>query len=200
MYFREFYFQITKKMEISCEYIGQQLQAICLRTLITEMHQYKENHLLKGKNSREEYLYFCREIAGKREFINYCFEKYPELYRCVKEKIQFSTDYYQEVMENFERDKRDISKIICKRETNKIVKIDGGAGDTHCRGKHVLKLTLDTGEQILYKPHSLRNEVINNMKFYPGKHTDGVRLWSIGNVSHKKKSKDFIRGWEYSCF
>ena len=160
MYFKEFYFQIVEDSMALGKYLERPLQAICLRTLIAELHQYKDNHLLKGKNSREEYLFFCNEIAGRIEFIDYCFERYPELYRCVKEKIQFSTDYFQEVMENFERDNRDISKIICKKEVNKIIKIDGAMGDTHCRGKHVLKLTLDTGEQILYKPHSLRNEVI----------------------------------------
>ena len=160
MYFKEFYFQIVEDSMALGKYLERPLQAICLRTLIAELHHYKDNHLLKGKNSREEYLFFCNEIAGRIEFIDYCFERYPELYRCVKEKIQFSTDYFQEVMENFERDKRDISKIICKKEVNKIIKIDGAMGDTHCRGKHVLKLTLDTGEQILYKPHSLRNEVI----------------------------------------
>ena len=159
MYFREFYFQIAKRLEIPCEYIEQQLQPICLRTLIVEMHRYKDSHLLKGENSREEYLYFCREIAGKREFIDYCFEKYPELYRCVREKIQFVLNYHQEVMGNFERDKSELSKKLYNRAINRIVKIDGGTGDTHCRGKQVLRLTLDTGEQILYKPHSLRNEV-----------------------------------------
>lgn len=159
MYFKEFYFQIAKRLKVPCEYIEQQLQSICLRTLIAEMHQYKDSHLLKGQNSREEYLYFCGEIAGKREFIDYCFEKYPELYRCVQEKIQFVLNYHQEVMENFERDKSELSKKLYNRAINRIIKIDGGTGDTHCRGKQVLRLTLDTGEQILYKPHSLRNEV-----------------------------------------
>lgn len=160
MYFREFYFKISKSLGVPCEYFAQQLQAICLRTLIAEMHQYKDKHLLKGQNSQEEYLYFCREVIGKQKFIDACFEKYPELYRCVQEKIQFVTDYYQEVIHNFEQDKSEISRTICNREINKIIKIDGGVGDTHCQGKQVLKLTLDNGEKILYKPHSLRNEVI----------------------------------------
>lgn len=191
MYFREFYFKISKSLGVPCEYFAQQLQAICLRTLIAEMHQYKDKHLLKGQNSQEEYLYFCREVIGKQKFIDACFEKYPELYRCVQEKIQFVTDYYQEVLHNFEQDKSEISRTICNREINKIIKIDGGVGDTHCQGKQVLKLTLDNGEKILYKPHSLRNEVIfsellqwlagrtgiiqNNIMFYPEKHMDGVK-------------------------
>lgn len=160
MYFREFYFQIAKKLEVPYEYFEQQLQSICLRTLITELHQYKDKHLLKGENPREEYLYFCRKVVGKQEFIDSCLERYPELYRCVQEKIRFITEYYQEVIYNFEQDKSEISQEICKREVNKIIKIDGRMGDTHCQGKQVLKLALDNGERILYKPHSLRNEVI----------------------------------------
>lgn len=160
MYFREFYFQIAKGAGVPCEYLEQQLQLICLRTLIVEMHRYKNSHLLKGKNSKEEYLYFCRDVIGKPEFIDSCFARYPELYRCIQEKIQFVKNYCHEVADNFERDKMEISRELCNREIDKIIKIDGGIGDTHCRGRQVLKLTLDTGEQLLYKPHSLRNEEV----------------------------------------
>lgn len=146
LYFREFYFQIAKESGVPCEYLEQQLEAICLRTLIVEMHRYKNSHLLKGKNSKEEYLYFCREFIGKPEFIDSCFARYPELYRCIQEKIQFIKNYYHEVADNFERDKMEISRELCNREIDKIIKIDGGIGDTHCRGRQVLKLTLDTGE------------------------------------------------------
>ena len=77
MYFKEFYFQIVEDSMALGKYLERPLQVICLRTLIAELHQYKDNHLLKGKNSREEYLFFCNEIAGRRGFIDYCFERYP---------------------------------------------------------------------------------------------------------------------------
>lgn len=160
LYFEKFYSVVLGNGAENNIHLKQQLQTICLRSLILEMHWYKNNGLLKGQNPQEEYVYFCKEIIGKKEFIDSCFERYPELYRCIQAKIQFVTDYNQEIMHNFERDKSEISKTICKRETNKIIKIDGGVGDTHCQGKQVLKLTLDNGEKILYKPHSLRNEVI----------------------------------------
>lgn len=73
LYFREFYFQIAKGAGVPCEYLEQQLQLICLRTLIVEMHRYKNSHLLKGKNSKEEYLYFCRDVIGKLELIFHIF-------------------------------------------------------------------------------------------------------------------------------
>ena len=62
MYFKEFYFQIVGDSMALGKYLERPLQVICLRTLIAELHQYKDNHLLKGKNSREEYLFFAMKL------------------------------------------------------------------------------------------------------------------------------------------
>lgn len=45
-------------------HLAFQLQNICLRTLVSEMHSYKQRGLLSGKDGKEEYSYFCGHIVG----------------------------------------------------------------------------------------------------------------------------------------
>ena len=47
------------------QYLAEQLQEICMRTLIVEMHICKSAGKLKGENNREEYDYYCNKIVGK---------------------------------------------------------------------------------------------------------------------------------------
>ena len=69
------------------QYLAEQLQEICMRTLIVEMHICKSVGKLKGDNNREEYDYYCNEIVGKMVNIKKTFEKYPVLRRCVEKRI-----------------------------------------------------------------------------------------------------------------
>ena len=47
------------------QYLAEQLQEICMRTLIVEMHICKSAGKLKGENNREEYEYYCNKIVGE---------------------------------------------------------------------------------------------------------------------------------------
>ena len=152
---------ITDTFYISVgQYLDQQLQFICMRTLIVEIHRYKDEKLLNGKNLREEYEFFCNEIVDKKIFINGLFRKYPELERCVKERITFTIEYILEILSHFQQDQAKIMEKICKKDGHRIVGIKGGFSDCHLRGRQVVYIFLDNGEQILYKPHSLKNEEI----------------------------------------
>lgn len=180
LYFPEFYSSVVEKAIINLkEEIGdkrelvadsfyetiqhqleQQLQTICLRTLIVEMHVYKENGLLRGKTSQEEYSYFCKEVIEKEDFVQKIFGKYPELQRCVKEKLKYIIDYYLEVVEHFCQDRLEISEKMCEGDCRRITGVKAGFSDTHRQGKQVLKIIIDHGNEVLYKPHSLKNEVL----------------------------------------
>lgn len=163
LYFPEFYSSVVEKAIINLkEEIGdkrdlvadsfyetiqhqleQQLQTICLRTLIVEMHVYKENGLLRGKTSQEEYSYFCKEVIEKEDFIQKIFGKYPELQRCVKEKLKYIIDYYLEVVEHFCQDRLEISEKMCEGDCRRITGVKAGFSDTHRQGKQVLKIIID---------------------------------------------------------
>ena len=139
------------------------LQEICVRCLITKMHEIKNVKDEKKNDKKDMYDYFCEEIVGTREFLTEMFGQYPVMMRCVLETIKKVVDYYKEICENFKNDKDEIENKLCKRkEVHKIKKIILSASDVHNNGKQVAKVCLDNGEDILYKARSMENEYVYN--------------------------------------
>ena len=82
LYFPEFYSSVVEKAIIDLKeemrdqrllvtesfyetiqhQLEQQLQTICLRTLIVEMHVYKENGLLRGKHRKKNIVIFVKKL------------------------------------------------------------------------------------------------------------------------------------------
>lgn len=144
-------------------HLVRQLQGICLRTLITEMHEYKRKGLLIGETSEEEYSHFCKKIIEKEDFVKETFEEYPVMCRCVKEKVEYMVKFYEEIINYFWRDKDEICNYLCGgEEINEIISIKGDFSDVHNNGKQVLKIKLDNNKEILYKPHTMANEKFFN--------------------------------------
>jgi len=140
-------------------HLVKQLQEMCMRTLIIKMNEYRENKKLVGNDSREEYNYFCNEIVGDSCFVKNFFLEFPALYYCVKRKIHYIVQFYKEIIENFIADIQDIEHCLCKdRRVNAIGKVYGNFSDVHNEGKQVVKIELDNGDSLYYKPHSMKNE------------------------------------------
>ncbi|MGE9941547.1 type 2 lanthipeptide synthetase LanM family protein [Bariatricus sp. SGI.161] len=170
-------------------HLAEQLQAICLRTLIAELHNYRLKGYLQGQDSKKEYDYFCREVVCKPEFIETLFEKYPVLYRCMEERIECLSEYYAEVILHFQTERDQIRQILCEgKKTKKITRISGGFSDVHNRGRQVLKVRLDNGMELLYKPHSMENEqnYQSLLKWLEGK--TGITQGYYGMLSYQDHS------------
>lgn len=135
------------------------LQSICLRTLIVEMHAYKENGRLKQGTPEQEYQYFCEACVTDRSFFLSIMDTYPALLRCTEERIDSLVDFYAEVIGHFKKDKTQIGELFSlPGEINMILDMQGVSSDLHNHGKQVLRITLDHGLEILYKPHAMDNE------------------------------------------
>lgn len=140
-------------------HLASQLQNICLRSLIAELNAYKTKKMLKGQDTREEYRYFCEEIVGKPGFKKTLFEKYPVLCRCIGERTEYLEAYYVEIINYFEKDRAQIQSIIgSNSKVCKIAHMTGGIADVHNQGRQVIRIQLDNGKEILYKPRSMENE------------------------------------------
>ena len=138
-----------------------QLQEICIRTLIVKMNEYKQQNKLKGSDVREEYKYFCENVVCEDCFIKEFLLEYPMLYYCIKDKVNNMILFYKEIINYFIADKQDIERYLCQgHKMNRIVKIHGNFSDVHNGGKQVLKVELDNGVRLCYKPHSMNNEKI----------------------------------------
>ncbi len=135
------------------------LQAMCARTLIARMHEYKQEGKLQGASSEEEYCYFCEQYAGTRSFILETLERFPVLYRMVEETLMCMTDFYIEVVRRFQTDLSILHKeLLDENGKQKIVKIRGDFADTHNHGRQVLRVGFSDGAELIYKPHSMENE------------------------------------------
>lgn len=141
-------------------YLANILQEVCLRTLIAEMHLYKQQKKLQGKDEREKYEFFHSEIVGTSGLKEELFEKYPVLWRCIEEKIHQVVGYYVEIVENFVDNKIEIQKKFCiGTSIKRITNIKSGLSDVHNQGKSVVVVTLDDSLELLYKPRSMENEL-----------------------------------------
>lgn len=74
--------------------LSVRLQNISLRTLIAELHGYKEKGKLYGNSTEEEYQSFCR-IVGTREFFLHIEKTYPVLIRCITECVEKTIHFYE---------------------------------------------------------------------------------------------------------
>lgn len=134
------------------------LQNIALRTLIAELHSYKQKGNLSGETSEQEYESFCK-ICGSREFFGHISETYPVLIRCLKECTEKTICYYEQVMRWVIEDRESLSCLFGKeKDLGSIVKVESGLSDSHHGGKEVLTIYFANGSQILLKPRSMENE------------------------------------------
>ena len=140
-------------------HLAGRLQDICVRTLIVQMHSYKQAGMLKGGTSGEEYEFFCAHYLSQNEFFTEIFEEYPVLYRCIVKRCEQITSDYVEVVKHFCEDRRELQKeLFADICPDRITGIKGGFSDLHNGGKQVLFLQIDDTKEIVYKPHSMRNE------------------------------------------
>lgn len=138
--------------------LAVRLQNIALRTLIAEMHGYKQRGMLKGADSKEQYQDFCKQ-CGSEEFFYHIADTYPVLIRCIRERIECQIQYYVQVMQWFREDSDKIGGLFFDGGTQgRITGIESGLSDLHNGGKEVLKICLENGKKLLLKPRSMENE------------------------------------------
>ncbi len=129
----------------------------------------------------------CKSM--EEDDIETLYEKYPVLYRCMEERIECLSEYYAEVILHFQAERDQIRQILCEgKKTKKITRISGGFSDVHNRGRQVLKVRLDNGTELLYKPHSMENEqnYQSLLKWLEGK--TGITQGYYGMLSYQDHS------------
>lgn len=130
-----------------------------IRTLIKELHTYKNENLLNGQTSEERFCSFETLISSKK-FIESFYDKYPLLKEYSEKKINQLAEYITEIISNLNKDKNIIENTF-GFNCEKILNIKLGTGDTHNNGKSVTILEFPSGK-IVYKPHDLSSDIIFN--------------------------------------
>lgn len=136
------------------------LQKICIRTLIHEIRRSKAEGELGGGDASQEYVYFVEEVIDE-EWRCSLSKKYPVLARGVEEAVAMSAELYAEAVNHLGEAADDVAERICGGEPfTHITGIEGDIADSHRGGKSVLRISLDNGRTVIYKPHSLENEKV----------------------------------------
>lgn len=133
-------------------YIYEKIFMLTIRTLICELHNYKNNGLLKGENSAERFNHF-EYITENDKFQRMFIEKYPLLDEAIQIKIMNTCLFVKNIFEYFDNDKKIIREKISK-DIEELVEVIIGHGDTHNQGKSVVILKTNCGK-LVFKPHSL---------------------------------------------
>lgn len=135
-------------------YIKEKLLAY---SLIHELEIAKDAEILEGKDSKERFSFFIKEITTNPEWISYYFEKYPVLFNRLNSQIRNILIHIEELII---RIKSDINEIEClyDKELFSLNNIQLFLGDMHKNGRTVSFVTFNDGFKIVYKPRSLENE------------------------------------------
>ena len=136
------------------------LKALPVRTLIHEMHKKCEEGELRGETDRQKYEYFKEKFLTDPKYLSYLTEKYPELLRLIELKCRQIIQNFNEMIVRLANDKEEIEKRLCNGEKFNGIRSLNMDGDCHSGGKAVIKITLDQGSQIVYKPHGLKKELL----------------------------------------
>jgi len=137
------------------------IKSICIRCLIYEYQDYRKKTCMIDP-IQSNYNYFENNVLTSKEYMIKFLNKYPILYRCLCEVISYISVYIIEIIENLEKDKNEIVETLLDGDTfHELLEIETDISDFHNSNKSVALLRLDNGRTIVYKPHSLENEMIH---------------------------------------
>lgn len=169
------------------------LQKISARTLILEMRRLKAEGRLSGSDEKEEYEDFLGSYLSSGSYIHEVHERYPVLLRMIKEQLGQCVDYFSEIMGHLEADRREIeTQILGGNPVSELSSIRLMHGDVHNHGRSVASVCLNGVTEVIYKPHSLNNELIfQDLLKRTG---EGISLWDSNMCPKIVSRPDY--GWE----
>jgi len=133
-----------------------QLNQIANQTLIIELYYAKQNNLLKGKTKEERGQYFLNVLLKDDAYRKEIYLNYPELTRLLEVKVKFITDYIIKIIYDTNKEISNIELYLNNnKKIGKIKNLYMGEGDTHNKGKSVVRLIFDSDKILIYKPHKL---------------------------------------------
>lgn len=131
------------------------------RCLLQELHEYRQEGKLRGDNSRDEFEYFTKIYLSSDTFRTQIWAKYPLLKIFVNDKLRNTVNYIKELLCHLKKDKDVIIQYLCHGTAfSQVISMRIGLSDEHSPGKTVVRIILDNGYTLFYKPHGLAHEVL----------------------------------------
>jgi type 2 lantibiotic biosynthesis protein LanM len=135
------------------------------RTIVFELHVAKEMGELKGNNTNERFNSFVKDKLINSEYLEFIYSEYPVLARLLMTQTIYYIDNTVQCIERFVKDYHIIIKTF-ELDNESLTSIETDLGDSHQRGKTVMRFQFSSGKEILYKPKSLQllenfNDLLN---------------------------------------
>lgn len=138
--------------------IYDSITKVSIRVIIEELHRYNYMQDDVDVKSRDRYKLYLKKLKNK-DYVKTLFKQYPELETQIINAVKQWFDNYMNFCRHFISDEEEIVRRFgANKSFKKIIKLESGISDRHCGGKSVIKIILDSGDIIYYKPHSVDNE------------------------------------------
>lgn len=152
-------FRIDNIIKEDCIVMANELNTICIKSLIYDINERRLKNELKGDNSEERYNNYNILFKNKK-FTEEFYLKYPVLEDIVIKAVKNRLILIKEISERLVTDKLEIEKEY-NFSFNEIISINITSGDTHNNGKKV-SIIKTNNKKIVYKPHGLSTDVLYN--------------------------------------
>ena len=138
----------------------ERVREIQVRTLIYEMQSMKEENRLMGADSGEQYADYCRRWLGEPAYLEGLRKRYPEMERLLELRVRQTVSFLREIARSLWREQREIRERLCaNREWKSVETLQTGMSDSHREGRTAVRVTLDNGCRLYYKPHGIGKEI-----------------------------------------
>jgi len=152
---------LERPMDVLIRIFYERIKEIPVRVCVFEMQAAKQQGKLQGEDERAEYDWFCNRCLGDFRYIKELCGKYPEMLRLFFVRLDFTYRYLLSFFRHLENDRKVLEqRMHGGKPIYQIKKMVMGGSDSHNSGKAVIRLELDGGQEIIYKPHNLRKESI----------------------------------------
>jgi type 2 lantibiotic biosynthesis protein LanM len=129
------------------------------RTLVLELNVLRLQDGLSGDDARERFLDFLLKLR-KPTYLRALFDEYPVLARQLNLSIRQWLEVSLECVERLCTDWQLLKEAFSDGEDpGKLVRLAGGAGDTHRRGRSVMIAEFESGMRVVYKPKSMAIDI-----------------------------------------
>ncbi|SET33400.1 type 2 lantibiotic biosynthesis protein LanM [Oceanobacillus limi] len=137
------------------EFISENIAYLCVRVLIQDINELREESRLIGNTSEERYEYYINHILSKSNKQHDILQRYPVLARILFETIVLYTNSIIEAISHFSKDRSELVQTFNLLQEDYITTLSLQLGDTHNNGRSVILFQLSSGKKIVYKPRSL---------------------------------------------
>lgn len=143
--------------------VYERIEKIPIRVLVEDINKQRVEGNLFGENTQDEYLYYQRVLLSDAAYVIKLCDKYPVMKELILHQIYQFIEYLREIEDSINGDREIIIQRFCNGKSfQKVSNIQLNLSDSHRNGKTVAKIVLDNGYSLIYKPHSLRKELLFN--------------------------------------